>query len=634
MTDSMDDGTYEFKAEINQLLDILIHSLYKERDIFLRELVSNASDALTRVQFEMLTNQEVLDPEAELAIRISVDTESEDGKKHIVIKDSGIGMEESELIYNLGTIAQSGAREFLAEVSTDEVDITDVIGQFGVGFYSVFMVAEEIRVISRSFRKDSAAAAWISDGGQEFRIEAADKIDRGTEIHITLRADAAEYADPWALKQIVKKYSDFVSYPIYVGEEQANQQLPLWRKAVSDVTPEEYNQFYQQMTMDFQEPLMVIPFSSDAPLHVRAILYIPSSREKSVLNLRKEPGIMLYSHNVMIQEYSQDLLPNWLGFVDGVVDSEDLPLNVSRESIQNTRIIRQLAKTIRKRILRELQKIGDQDDELFGKFWRHYGRALKEGLATEPTAKDELLPLFRFYSSKSGTNLITLGKYVDNMADEQTDIYYVLGDDLDTIAFSPHLDPFTERDIEVLYLADPLDSFIAPLLTEYDGKKLINVDAPELQLTAIGNEREKQADVDRPSDADFNRFVGRCVTTLGNRITEVRQSKVLRNSAVRLVSPEDRPDREIQRLRRYMDEEYKIPARIFEVNRDHPLITDLSKMVAFHPADRLIDLAIEQLYENALVVEGLHPNPATMLPRIQQLMEFAVERSLGSDEEE
>jgi len=343
---------------------------------------------------------------------------------------------------------------------------------------------------------------------------------------------------------------------------------------------------------------------------------------------------MLYSHNVMIQEYSQDLLPNWLGFVDGVVDSEDLPLNVSRESIQNTRIIRQLAKTIRKRILRELQKIGDQDDELFGKFWRHYGRALKEGLATEPTAKDELLPLFRFYSSKSGTNLITLGKYVDNMADEQTDIYYVLGDDLDTIAFSPHLDPFTERDIEVLYLADPLDSFIAPLLTEYDGKKLINVDAPELQLTAIGNEREKQADVDRPSDADFNRFVGRCVTTLGNRITEVRQSKVLRNSAVRLVSPEDGPDREIQRLRRYMDEEYKIPARIFEVNRDHPLITDLSKMVAFHPADRLIDLAIEQLYENALVVEGLHPNPATMLPRIQQLMEFAVERSLGSDEEE
>jgi len=634
MTEQIDNGSYEFKAEINQLLDILIHSLYKERDIFLRELVSNASDALTRVQFEMLTNQNVLDPEAELAIKITVTTDSENGKKLIVIKDSGIGMDESELIYNLGTIAQSGAREFLAEVINEETDAIDVIGQFGVGFYSVFMVAEEVRVISRCYRKDNAAASWISDGGQLFQVETADKIDRGTEIHITLRDDAAEFADEWALKQIVKKYSDFVSYPIYVGEEQANQQLPLWRKAASDVAADEYNQFYQQMTMDFQEPLMVIPFASDAPLHVRAILYIPSSKDKSVLNLRKEPGIMLYSHNVMIQEYSQDLLPNWLGFVDGVVDSEDLPLNVSRESIQNTRVIRQLAKSIRKRILRELHRRGDKDEELFGKFWRQYGRALKEGLATDPTAKEDLLPLFRFHSSKSGSDLITLKKYVENMPEDQDDIYYVLGDDLDTVVFSPHLDPFKERDIEVLYLADPMDSFIAPLLTEFDGNKLINVDDPDLELVEIGNEEEEPVGAAGTSDADYNRFVGRCVTTLGNRITEVRQSKVLRDSAVRLVSPTDGPDREMQRLRRYMDEEYEIPPRIFEVNREHPLIVDLSQMVATHPGDRIIDLSIEQLYESALIVEGLHPNPATMLPRIQQLMEFAVDRSLGGDEEE
>jgi molecular chaperone HtpG len=353
-----------------------------------------------------------------------------------------------------------------------------------------------------------------------------------------------------------------------------------------------------------------------------------------MLNLRKEPGLMLYSHNIMIQEYSQDLLPNWLGFVDGVVESEDLPLNVSRESIQNTRVIRRLAKTIRKRILRELQKTGDQDEELFGKFWRHYGRALKEGLATDPAAKDELLPLFRFHSSKSGSDLITLKKYVDNMAEDQDDIYYVLGDDLDTVAFSPHLDPFKERDIEVLYLADPLDSFVAPLLTDFDGRKLVNVDDPDLQLPETGDADEHPAGAAEPSDTDFNRFVGRCVTTLGNRITEVRQSKVLRNSAVRLVSPDDGPDRDMQRLRRYMDEDYEIPARIFEVNRQHPLIIDLSQLVATHPADRIIDLSIEQLYESALIVEGLHPNPATMLPRIQQLIEFAVDRSLEDDEEE
>jgi molecular chaperone HtpG len=327
-------------------------------------------------------------------------------------------------------------------------------------------------------------------------------------------------------------------------------------------------------------------------------------------------------------------LPNWLGFVDGVVDSEDLPLNVSRESIQNTRVIRQLAKTIRKRVLRELQKTGDQDEERYGKFWHNFGRALKEGLATDPSAKDELLPLFRFYSSKSGSDIITLKKYVENMAEDQDDIYYVLGDNLETVAFSPHLDPFKERDIEVLYLADPLDSFVAPLLTEFDGRKLINVDDPDLQLAATGEVDDQSPDSAGPSESDFNRFVGRCVTTLGNRITEVRQSKVLRNSAVRLVSPSDGPDREMQRLRRYMDEEYEVPARIFEVNRQHPLIVDLSLLVATNPTDRIIDLSIEQLYESALIVEGLHPNPVTMLPRIQQLMEFAVDRSLEDDEEE
>lgn len=634
MTDQKETGTFEFKAEISQVLDILIHSLYKERDIFLRELVSNASDALTRIQFEMLTNQDVLDPEVELAIWVNVDNDNEDGKKRIIIKDSGIGMEESELIHNLGTIAQSGAREFLAEVTKEEVDVADVIGQFGVGFYSVFMVAEEVRVISRSHRQDAVPSAWISDGGQDFRVEAADKTDRGTEIHITLRGEAAEFADEWTLKKTIKKYSDFVSYPIYVGEDQANQQLPLWRKSPSDVTVEEYNQFYQQMTMDFEEPLKVIHFVSDAPLNVRALLYVPSNREKSMLNLRKEPGLMLYSNNVMIQEYSQDLLPQWLGFVDGVVDSEDLPLNVSRESIQNTRVIRQLAKTIRKRILRELKKSGEQDEDLFAKFWHQYGRILKEGLVTDPTAKDELLPLFRFYSSRSNGKLITLQNYVANMAEDQTEIYYVLGDDLDTIAYSPHLDPFKEREIEVLYLADPLDSFVAPILTEFDGKKLINVDDPDLQLGELGEVSEEPEVKAGPNDAVFNRFIGRCVTTLGDRITEVRQSTVLRTNAVRLISAEDGPDREMQRLRRYMDQDFEIPAKILEVNRSHPLIINLSNLVTAHPTDEIINISIEQLYESALILEGLHPNPTTMLPRIQQLMEYAIDRSLEEDEEE
>jgi HSP90 family molecular chaperone len=257
-------------------------------------------------------------------------------------------MTKDELITNLGTIAQSGAREFLDKLEEDgEIKAEDVIGQFGVGFYSVFMVADEVRVISRSYKKRAKPAMWISDGSDNFRIEAAEKEDRGTEIHITLKKNAEEFANEWKLKQIVKKHSDFVQYPIYVGEDQANQQTPLWRKRPSEVEHEDYVNFYRQMTMDFEEPLAVIHFASDAPVHVRALLFVPAKREPSILASRKEPGVMLYSHNVLIQEYCQDLLPKWLDYVDGVVDSEDLPLNVSRETVQNNRLMRQLGKMIK-----------------------------------------------------------------------------------------------------------------------------------------------------------------------------------------------------------------------------------------------------------------------------------------------
>ncbi len=363
--------TYHFKTEVSQVLNILIHSLYKDRDIFLRELISNASDALTRLQFEMLTNHDVLDPDEELAIHIDVPDVPEGEPKKIVIKDSGIGMTKDEIITNLGTIAQSGAREFLAKLEDNgDISAEDVIGQFGVGFYSIFMVASEVRVVSRSYKKRAKAVAWISDGGEDFLIEPADKADRGTEVHITLRRDAEEFASEWKLKEIVNRYSDFVAFPIYVGEAQANQQTPLWRKRPSDVDPDDYNNFYRQMTMNFEDPLAVIHFSSDAPVNVRALLFIPASREPGILSSRKEPGVMLYSHNVLIQEYCTDLLPQWLQFVDGVVDSEDLPLNVSRESVQNNRLMAQLGKMITKRILREMRKMAADDPEKYEKFWQ------------------------------------------------------------------------------------------------------------------------------------------------------------------------------------------------------------------------------------------------------------------------
>lgn len=614
---------YRFKAEIKQLLHILAHSLYKDGDIFLRELISNASDALTRMHFESLTNRDVLDVDAELSIHIEV-PEVEDGEqKRILIKDSGIGMDHDEVIQNLGTIAQSGARDFLAHVGETEFDPSDVIGQFGVGFYSVFMVAEEVRVVSRSYKPQATAVSWTSSGGDEFRVDKADKEDRGTEIHILLKKDSEEFANTWKLKQLVKKYSDFVRYPIYVGEEQANQQESLWRKQPSTVESDEYKQFYQQMTMDFEDPLEITHFASDAPIHLRALLFVPSKREPGILAARKEPGVMLYSHNVLIQEYCTDLLPAWLSYVDGVVDSEDLPLNVSRETVQQSRIMNQLARTVRKRVLKDLNQLAENEPEKYAAFWNEFGRSFKEGLATDPAAREEILPFLRYASSRDESKLTSLDAYVERMPDSQEEIYYVLGDDVQSAARSPHLDQLKARDLEVLYWVDPLDAFLAPMLTEYKDKKLRNVDDASLELPQSEELSAQGEDQPKLADKPFNLFVGRCVTVLGERIVEVRESKVLKNSPVRLLSPEDAEGRDMQRLQRYLDQNYEVPKKILEVNRRHPLVMNLAHLLETQPDSELIDLSINQLYESALVQEGLHPNPLQMLPRIEELMLLA-----------
>lgn len=621
-------NAYSFKTEVKQLLHILVHSLYKEQDIFLRELISNASDALTRLHFETLTNRDILDPNAELAIHLEVPEVDENEPKKIIIKDSGIGMTKDELVTNLGTIAQSGAREFLAKLdSEDDLDPTDVIGQFGVGFYSVFMIADEVRVLSRSYKKRAKAAVWVSDGSEQFTVESAEKADRGTEIHITLKKDAADFANGWKLKQIVKKHSDFVRYPVYVDGEQANQQESLWRKRPSEVNADDYKKFYQQMTMDFEEPIATIHFAADAPVNVRALLFIPAKREPGVLAARKDPGVMLYSHNVLIQEYSADLLPDWLNFVDGVIDSEDLSLNVSRETVQNNRIMQRLSKTVRGRVLREIKRLAEKKPEKYAQFWNEFGRAFKEGLATDFTAKDDILPLLRYQTSKSGEELRSLDEYVDNLPDSQEEIFYVLADDVKSAIRSPHLDPFKERDIEVLLWVDPLDAFLAPTLSEYKEKKLRNIDDAGLELPEQPETEHKAEEEPTLAEADFNRFVGKCVTTLGERVIEVRESKVLKDSPVRLVSPEDAQNRGMDRIQRFMDKDYQVPKRILEVNRRHPLIADLAQLVTAVPDSDMVNLGIEQLYESALLQEGLHPNPAEMLPRIQQLLEIAAEQA-------
>jgi len=617
----MSEEKHEFKAEIQQLLNILVHSLYTERDIFLRELVSNAADALNRIKFEMLTNRNVLDPDAELAIHLTADEKA----KTIAVSDSGIGMTRQELIANLGTIAQSGAAAFVKRLETAVSDSEkrpsiEMIGQFGVGFYSSFMVAGEVRVLSRSYLLDAEACEWASDGSASFLTRSADKSERGTVVTVHLKEDAAEFASNWKLEQIVKKYSDFVPFPIYVGDRIVNRQKPLWRQSPREID-QEYKEFYRHLTLDWEEPILVSHLVTDAPVDIRSILYVPSHRDRGPLDPRTDYGLRLYAKGVLIQEHNKDLLPNHLRFVDGVVESEDLPLNISRETVQANPAVRRIQRALVGKLVGELENLARDKPEEYLSFWKEFGVFIKEGVSTETASRDELMPLLRFYSSKAEKGvMVSLADYRQRMKPAQDTIYYLLGADLDAIARSPHLDYFRAHDLEVLYLLDPIDSFLVMALTEFDGKPLKNVDDATLELPE-GTASEPTGD--EMPEAVLSGLVARFVRVLGDRVTEVRESHVLQDSPCRLVSPENVPGQGMQRVYKMLNREFEVPKKIMEVNRKHPLIRNLAGLVAETPDAPLIDLSIEQLYDNQLLIEGLHPNPALMIPRVQILMEQA-----------
>ncbi len=601
-----------FRAEVKQLLHILAHSLYADREIFLRELVSNASDALHRVQFEMLTNREVRDAGAELAIRISADEEA----RTITIADSGVGMTREELVEHLGTIAQSGVKALMAGLEAGQRG--QLIGQFGVGFYAAFVVAEEITVISRSYRPEAEAAQWRSRGDETFTVGPAEREGRGTTITLELREDAAEFAS-LAAQAHRQAPLDFVAFPIYVGDEQANQQTALWRQPAHTVRDEEYTRFYRELTHEVADPLLHLHVSTDAPLDLHAILYVPAARERGVLERRVEGRITLYSRKVLIREEAQDLLPAHFRFVEGVVDSEDLPLNVARETVQRSPLLQRIKRTLTGRLTKTLAEQAEQEPDQYARFWREFGPFLKEGLAADPTVRDELLPLLRFHSTKAeGDALIGLAEYAGRLAEGQTAIYYVLAGDLDSARRSPHLEALEARGLEALLLVDVVDSFMLNGLREYDGKRLRNVDDPDLTLP--GAAEEAAAGID---DEAFDRLAARAQAALGERITAVRASSALRASPARLVSPDAGPQHELARLQRLLGRDYSVPPKILELNRAHPLVADLARLTGERPDDPLVGLLVEQLYDNALLLEGLHPNPAAMVGRLQSLLEAA-----------
>src|SRR5215212_1893438 len=430
--------SFRFKAETKQLLNILIHSLYKDREVFLRELLSNASDALNRLRFEMVTNQNVLDPAAELAIHLNVDKEA----RMLTIQDTGIGMTQEEIIENLGTIAQSGARKFLEASKDKSTDLTQVIGQFGVGFYSVFMVADWVRVTSRSYRPDAEAVSWYATGEDNYEVSPAEMSERGTKVEIKLKEDASEFADEYRLKNIIHKHSEYIGFPIYVGEEKqaVNKQTSIWRMSKQNVTEEQYKDFYKQLTLDFEDPLLHVHVVTDAPVQLYALLFVPGKAERGMFSPRSEDGLKLYSRNILIDEYNKDLLPEYLRFVQGVVDSEDLPLNVSRETVQATGLMARLKKVVTGQVMKELESLAKHDLEKYQTFWNEFGVYLKQGVATSLAEAESIHPLLRFKTNLHPETWSSLADYAERMAPEQKEIYFIVGDDAKSVLRSPHLD--------------------------------------------------------------------------------------------------------------------------------------------------------------------------------------------------
>ena len=611
-------GPIAFQAEIKQLLNILVHSLYTKREIFFRELLSNASDALTQMRFIQQTDHEILDPSQPLEILIEIDQD----QKILRIVDTGIGMSFEEMKTNLGTIAQSGAKAFLEAAEGKETDLVDVIGRFGVGFYSVFMVADWVKVNSKSYKPDEEAASWYATGADTFEMGSSDKKTRGTEIVIKLKDDAGEFGQESRIQEIIKIHSDYVPFPIFLGDdnEQVNRQTAIWREAPRSVKEDQYLDFYRQLTLEIEQPLETIHFVSDAPLKIFALLYLPAKPDRGLFTLREEDGLKLYSRKILIEEYAKELLPSYFRFAQGVVDAEDLPLNVSRESVQTNGLINRINKILTNQIIQKLKELASKEPDEYQIFWERFGQFIKEGVASKDANGDVLSELLRFRTSTNPDQWSSLDDYLEHLKPGQDKIYFILGDDEKSITRSPHLDFFQTHCYEVLTLTDPVDSFMLLGLREYKEIPLQNVADSSLELPEPPiheAESEAEEETDALSEDELSFLIGRFKDILGDRVADVRATDRLTRSVARLVDTEGSLGQEVQRVYRMMDKDFQFPKKILEVNGNHPIMIGLTNLAEDSEMEEMI---IEQVFESALLIEGLHPDPASMTFRIQQII--------------
>lgn len=623
MSKTATSNKYEFKAEVKQLLDILVHSLYTSREIFLRELISNASDALDKLRFESTKGSEIEDKDLPLEIHVNFNEK----KKMITVSDTGIGMTKDELIKNIGTIAKSGSSEFIKQLQENKSEANNIIGKFGVGFYSVFMVAEEVIIKTKSFRKNTKAVEWKSNGLGDYEImEPDEKLKRGTMIEIHLKDDAKDFAEKYRLETVIKKHSNFVNFPIYLEKEKINTVSAVWREPKSSVKKEEYDEFYKFLTHDPDEPMDVLHNSVDAPIQFHSLLFIPKKNFDLFGFGREEYGLDLYVRRVLIQHQNKDLLPEYLRFVKGVVESEDLPLNISRETLQENIIFTKISNTVTSQVLSYLIKKAKDKPGEYAEFWKEHGKYLKLGYG-DFTNMDKIKELLRFNSShnEDEKGLISLEEYVSRFIEGQKEIYYALGSGRQAIDQDPHLEIFKNKGLEVLYLYDPVDEFVLSSLRKYKDFEFKPVDSVDLKNLETFKEteekKEKPAELNKDDQLHFDSLLSRIKEILGDRVTEVRKSGRLSGSPAILVNPDDSMSSSMQKMMRMMNKEMEMPKKVFEINRDHKLIRNLLKVFKADRQDEYITNVVEELFESALLLEGDLMDPHKLVGRINQMLE-------------
>ncbi|NLM21657.1 MAG: molecular chaperone HtpG [Peptococcaceae bacterium] len=614
--------TREFQTEIRQLLDIVINSLYTDRNVFLRELISNAADATEKLRYFKLTEEK--SDNLDLPLEISIQT---DEQAHtLTISDNGIGMTKEELIENLGTIAHSGSKEFIRKLTeakkesgTESMDLS-LIGQFGVGFYSAFMVADKVTIHTRSFRPDAESWVWTSDGTGTYSLAKGDKNTYGTTIVLSLKSDAHNYCQADEIKRIIKQYSSFVPFPIKVNDEKVNTVEAIWTKNPSQISDEEYTEFYKYIDNSYQEPFYKLHFTSDAPLSIRALLFVPAENFERLGFTRMERGVNLFCKKVLIQEKSEAIVPEWMRFVRGVIDSDDLPLNISRETLQDNALVVKLNKVVTSRFLKFLEEQAKDNPDKYRQFWEKFNHFLKEGAATDYVHKDALVRLLRFESNFTASGeLIALDDYVGRMKEDQKAIYYVGGTNREVIESGPYLEIFKDKGIEVLYTYEAIDDYILDNLHEYKGKKIIaaeqdSTDLPDVDL----NESQKEEEM---AEDDKQALLTWFKETLGTKVTEVRASKRLVDSPAVVLSPHGTHN--MQKMIQLMNKEFNsVPAGILEINSRHPVIKGINELRK--NADPFAKEAAEQVLQNAQIAAGLIVDPRNMVNRLYNILERAV----------